>query len=137
MIIDKENLLSYKQAITVTADSSSVLDLGAPMWTKTSGNDRDIDMFMSVDELFTAAGAATLTIDIKTSSTEDFSADVDTVWSKTIPKASLTTTGKQPLGIHIPPDTKRYVKAVYTVAMGPFTAGKLTIGVTASRQTNS
>lgn len=137
MLIDKENLVSYKQAITASAASTDTIDLGGKIWNGFAGNDRDIDLFMAVDEAFTAEGAATLVVAIQCCEDSAFGSGVRTLWqSAAIPKADLITTGKMPLGIHIPPDTDRYVRAYYTVATGPFTAGKLTLGVTASRQTN-
>lgn len=137
MLIDKENLLSYQQAITATANSTNVIDLGPPTWTGFSGDTKGIPMFMNVDEPFLAAGAATLTITIQSSPVEDFSADVVTHYnSGAIAKADLITAKKWPLNLELPADVQRYVRAVYTVATGPFTAGKLTLGVTAARQQN-
>lgn len=137
MLIDKENLLSYKQAITDTAVSTNAIDLGPNMWAATSGNDREIPLFMHVDEAFLAAGAATLSITIQSSNVENFGSGVKThELVGPIGKADLAQTKRMPLSLAIPPDALRYVRASYTVATGPFTAGKLTLGTTASRQTN-
>ena len=46
------------------------------------------------------------------------------------------TAKKMPKGIGLPPDVQRYVKATYTVSTGPFTAGKITLGVVASQMNN-
>jgi hypothetical protein len=138
MLIDKENLLSYQQAITVTADSTNVIDLGPPHWAGASGNDREIPMFMNVDETFLAAGTATLTVEIRSSPVSNFASGVKThLITDAIAKADLAIGKKQRQSLSLPADVQRYVKAVYTVATGPFTAGKLTLGVTTSRQTNS
>ena len=137
MLIDKENLLSYKQAITVTAVSTNVIDLGPNHWAGASGNDSEIPLFMHVDEAFAAAGAATLSITIESSNSETFASGVvahELVGP--IALANLAQPKRMPLSLAIPPDVKRYVRASYTVATGPMTAGKLTLGVTASRQTN-
>lgn len=137
MIIDKQNLLSYKQAVTVTANSESVIDLGPPMWTGYAGSDKEIPMFMHCDEAFLAAGAATLTITIVSATDEAISANVKTHYTSiAIPKADLAQPKVMPLNINLPPDVQRYVRATYTVATGPFTAGKITLGVTAGRQIN-
>ena len=137
MLIDKENLLSYKQAITASAASESVIDLGAKTWNGFAGNDRDIDLFAAIEEAFTASGSATLVIAIQSCPQEDFGGTIRTLWqSAAIAKTDLVNTGKMPLGIHIPPDADQFVRAYYTVATGPMTAGKITLGVTASRQTN-
>ena len=137
MILDKQNLLSYKQAITVSAVSTNSIDLGPNMWNKSSGDDRGMPLGLFVDESFTAAGAATLTIDIQSSNASDFSSGVVTHQSITLAKADLATAKKLPHSLAIPPDAKEYVRANYTVTTGPFTAGKLTLGNVASRQTNS
>lgn len=137
MILDKQNLLSYKQAITVSAASTNVIDLGPNMWNKASGDDRGMALGLFIDEVFLAAGAATLTIDIQSSNDSAFGSGVVTHQSITIPKANLATAKKMTQSLAIPPDAKRYVRANYTVATGPFTAGKLTLGNIASRQTNS
>lgn len=137
MIIDKENLLSYQQAITVTADSTNIIDLGPPNHTGAAGNDMPIPLFMAIDEAFTAAGAATLTISIQSSPVSNFASGVKTHnITDAIGKASLAPALAMRHSLSLPPDVQRYVKAVYTVATGPMTAGKITLGVTASRQTN-
>lgn len=137
MLIDKENLLSHQQAITVTANSTNVVDLGPNMWAGNSGNDKEIPLFANVDESFAAAGAATLTIIIESSNSETFASGVvQHHQSKAYSIAELAVLGRLGHSMAIPPDVKRYIRARYTVATGPFTAGKITLGVTASRQTN-
>jgi hypothetical protein len=137
MLIDKENLLSYQQAITVTADSTNIIDLGPHHWGGAAGDDKEIPMFMNVDETFTAAGAGTLTIEIRSSPVSNFASGVKThLITDAIAKGNLEIGDKQRQSLSLPADVQRYVKAVYTVGTGPFTAGKLTLGVTASRQTN-
>jgi hypothetical protein len=138
MLIDKQNLMSYEQAITVTANSANAIDLGPAAWNGAAGNAGEIPVFMHVVEAFTADGAATLTIAIQSSSVENFGSDVAThIVTAAIGKADLAQPKKMTLALALPADVKRYVRAVYTVATGPFTAGKLTLGVTAARQTNS
>lgn len=136
MILDRENMFSYKQAITVTADSTNIIDLGPPHWMGASGHDKEIPLMLAIDEVFTAAGAATLTVELKSSPVVGFGAGVKTHYARTFGKAELIRNGRLELGASLPVDVQRYVKAVYTVATGPMTAGKLTFGVTASRQTN-
>lgn len=136
MIIDHENLLSYKQAVTVTANSENVLDLGPPLHTGASGAD-EIPLFMHCDEAFLAAGAGTLTVAIQSSPVENFGSAVVTHYtSPAIAKTELAQPKRMPLNMNLPPDVQRYVRATYTVGTGPFTAGKITLGVTGGRQTN-
>lgn len=137
MLLDRQNLWSYQQAITVSAPSTDIVDLGPNHWAGASGDDRDIDVMIAVDQVFAAAGAATLQVDVQSSNDSAFGSGVKTHYSRVFQKAELIQSGKLDLGIDLPPDVLRYVRANYTVGTGPFTAGKLTMGVTASRQTNS
>lgn len=139
MILDKQNMMSYKQAITVTANSTNVIDLGPP-FQKASGDDDAIPLALYVDTPFTDAGSdATLNVALQSSPVENFGSGVIEHWNHTFVFGDMTNVGK-PGGLShmpaIPPDVQRYVRGVYTVASGPFTAGNLTFGVTASRQTN-
>lgn len=137
MIIDKQNLMSYQQAITTTANSADIIDLGPPLHTGSAGNDREIPIFMHCDEAFTAAGAATLTIAIQSAKDAAFTQNVVThITTSAIPKTALAQPQRMPVNLDLPPDVQRYVRAVYTVGTGPFTAGKITLGVTAGRQLN-
>lgn len=136
-ILDMQNMLSYKQAITTSAASTNVIDLGPNMWSKTSGNDRPMPLELFVAEAFAAAGAATLTIEIQSSNDSAFGSGIVSHGAITIAKADLITTKKLPKALDIPPDAKRYVRANYTVGTGPFTAGKVTLGVVASQFTNT
>lgn len=135
-ILDMQNMLSYKQAITASAVSTNVIDLGPNMWSKASGNDTPIPLALFVEETFAAAGAATLKVEIQSSNDKTFGTGVTTHQSIDLAKADLATAKKLPKSLVIPVDVKRYLRANYTVGTGPFTAGKLTLGVTASHFTN-
>lgn len=136
MLLDRENMMSYKQAITVSAVSTNVIDLGPPHHMGASGNDKEIPLLLAVDEVFDAVGAATLTVALQSSPVENFGSGVITHFSRVFTKAELIQNGRLELGMSLPVDVQRYVRANYTVTTGPMTAGKLTLGVTASRQTN-
>ena len=125
MLIDKENLLSYKQAITVTANSTNVIDLGPNHPMGYSGHDKPLPMLL-----------ATLQIQVQSSNAEAFGSGVQTHYDRTFAFAEILQTGRMDLGLALPPDVKRYIRATYTVASGPFTAGKLTLGLVASQQIN-
>jgi hypothetical protein len=136
MILDRQNLFSMNQAITATAVSTDVIDLGPEMWAGNAGSDREIPVELTVTETFTSAGATTLQIELQSSVNEAFSVPIKHKLTDVIAKADLAVGKVLTKGIAIPPDVKRYVRLNYVVATGPFTAGKITAGVTSSRQTN-
>lgn len=121
MLIDKSFDMSEAQAVTVSAASTNVIDMGR------SGK-RALNPFYAVcqvREAATAAGDATVTIKIETSDKEDFSSDTETVFTTAaMAKASLVkdkTLFKADIG---GVTLKRYVRGYYTVATGPLTAGR-------------
>lgn len=135
MLLDRENLFSYKQAVTVTAASTDKVWLGDTNWAGTANGVDDLPVTIAVDEPFTAAGAATLTIQLRSSMASDMSSP-KLHQSVTIAKADLASGGMLSHALTIPEDVLPYVDVLYTVGTGPFTAGKITCGLVASRQTN-
>lgn len=136
MIFDKTTLLSDQQAITATAASTNVIDLG-PIKTgivRDVGKGADCPLLVQVTEAFTAAGAATLTITLECDDNEAFSS-AKTLWtSGAIPKATLVA-GYVVLPEYLPRGTnERYIRMNYTVATGPMTAGKIVAGITMGNQ---
>lgn len=137
MLLDKENLLSYKQAVTVTANSTNVIDLGPNHHMGYSGHDKPLPMILAIDEPFTDVGSdATLRVQVQSSNAEAFGSGVKTHYDRTFAFGEILQTGRMDLGLALPPDVKRYVRATYTVGAGPFTGGKITLGLVASQQIN-
>lgn len=137
MILDRQNMFSWKQALTVSAPSTDTIDLGPNMWTGSSGKDEPLPIIAVVEAALVSAGATTLEIQVQSSNTSDFSGTVITHQSTgAIPKASLGVPGRLTQSLHIPPDVLRYVRLNYIVGTGPFTGGTITAGITASRQLN-
>lgn len=136
MILDAALTLADAQAITVTATSSKVIDLGPESYVGNANGGGAIPIAVSVDESFTADGAATLQIAVRSSKSADMSSPKVHYLTPAIAKADLAAGKAFPAVLAIPYDAQRYVDLSYTVATGPFTAGKLTAVVTTSRQTN-
>ncbi|MAE50080.1 hypothetical protein CMI48_04620, partial [Candidatus Pacearchaeota archaeon] len=67
MILDKENLYSDDQALTTTADSTNVLDLGVA--NRGPGN----PMLILIQVTTTFAGGTDVTIDLETDDNTSFS----------------------------------------------------------------
>jgi len=135
MIIDKQNLFSDEQAITATANSTNVIDLGPANGNVHDGGE-PLHILAQVLEAFTASGSATLTITLETDDNDSFSSATVLLSTAAIPKATLTAGYQLPISF-LPANAERYVRLVYTVATGPMTAGKITAGITGPRQTNT
>jgi len=113
------NLLSEAQAITVTANSTNVIDTGADK----VGDVGPVMLEINVDTAFTADGAATLAVAIQHGDAANALATVLT--AAPIGKALLVP-GKDPLlRIILPYGMKRYIGLSYIVATGPMTAGAI------------
>ncbi len=143
MLLDRTGLLSENQAVTATAASTNVIDLGTPgtPYGATSALRRDIGrgepvpFYVGVTETFN--NLTSLTVAIQTDSTAAFSAPT-TVFSQTYTAADLV-----PGVRHINPDwfpvgaNQQFVRMFYTVTGTAPTTGRITAGTVMSRQTNS
>lgn len=116
-ILDNELTFSNAQAVTATAASTNVVDLGV---------DRDIGVgepvFLAVQVGTAFAGLTSLTVTLQTS--DDNSTWTDLYQSAAIPVASLVA-GAQPVRFVVPSSTGRYLRVNYTV-VGTGTAGTVT-----------
>jgi hypothetical protein len=129
MILDK--LLQFDAgatAITASAASTNTLDMLNARDIAIGGNmDQDPLVVVTVGVTFTAAGAATLTIQCQAS--VDNASWTTVSQTDAIPKANLTagTVIKLPLGLQQPQSAgiPRYYRLNYVVATGPMTAGQI------------
>ena len=127
MITDKLLMFSEAQAVTNTAASTDVIDLG-PI----DGNRRDIgvgyplEFWVLVNEAATASGEATVNIQLQTS---ENNSSWSTIYdSGALAKATLTA-GKRVVSAKVPVN--------YSVATGPLTAGKFTAGISLDVDANT
>lgn len=143
MIMDRTALFSDGQAITATAASTNLIDLGATgtVYGASSAMVRDIGpgnripLFVTVTQSFN--NLTSLTISIETDDNSSFSSAA-TIWtSPAYTLAQLAVAAKQnllpdsiPLGTN-----ERYLRLKYTVAGTAPSTGKITAGVVAARQT--
>lgn len=125
MITDKQLTFSEAQAVTTSAASTNVVDLG-PL---THGNTvRDIGagepvyLVIQVGEDATASGSATVNFALQTDTVENFASPTVLFDSGAIGKADLTA-GARPVAIAVPRGVERYLRVNYTVSTGPLTAG--------------
>ncbi|UPY96259.1 MULTISPECIES: Bbp16 family capsid cement protein [Pectobacterium] len=135
MILDKLLMFSEAQAITASTVSTDIIDLG-PI----DGNRRDIgvgeplEFFVNVNTTATAAGAATVNIQLQTSA--DNSTWVTLSDSGALALSALTV-GKRVVSLKVPQGVLRYLRVSYAVATGPLTAGAFTAGINLDVDANS
>lgn len=131
MITDKQLTLSDAQAITATADSTNILNLGQA----NANNGYPVEVLCEVEDDFTASGSATLTVSLVTATDAAFTSPVTLVTTAAIPKATLVRGYQIPISF-LPAGLLQYSKLVYTVGTGPMTAGSINAGLVLARQTN-
>ena len=132
MIYDKLNTFGTEQAVTATAASTDIIDLGA---VRDIGNGEPMELVILCTESATASGSATVTFALQTDDNDGFSSAATLASTAAIGKASLTA-GTEVLRVKVPLDVERYLRVNYTVATGPLTAGKFTAFLAADRQAN-
>ena len=125
MLFDSQNLFSDLQAVTVTANSTNLLDTGA---TRDLLAGEGLFLVVQVSTAFTAGGAATLVVTLETDDNSSFSSATTLFTSAAIPVAALTL-GARPVQIRVPRGAERYLRLTYTVATGPMTAGAVIAGL--------
>ena len=139
MILSQQSILSDKQAVTATALSTNVLDLGVPgtpyganAQVHDLGKGNKIPLLVQVDATF--AGLTSIAITIETSAVAAMTGST-VLASQTLLLADLVA-GKQ-LNIDVVPKgaNARYLAIRYTV-VGVGTAGTITAGISGGIQTN-
>lgn len=143
MIFDKQSLFSDSQAITDTAASTNVIDLGAagtpiggvaPL-KRDLGAGGPVKMRIQVTETF--ATLTSLKASIQVSDAEDFGSGVVTVAeSEAIAAADLVEGYVFNPGFVPEKVDKRYVRMYFTVAGTTATAGKVIAGLVTGSPTN-
>ncbi|KKN72131.1 hypothetical protein LCGC14_0414170 [marine sediment metagenome] len=141
MILDAEALFSDDQAITITAASTNLIDLGTPGTPIRAAQALTPDLgagvlkpiLVQVTTAFTAAGAGTLTVALQMDTTAAFGSPTALWTSAAIGKATLVA-GYKFLISNIPIGTlEQFIRLNYTVATGPMTAGNIVAGIVAAR----
>lgn len=128
MILDKLLMFSEAQAVTASAASTDIIDLG-PI----AGDRRDIgvgypiELIVRVPTPAAAAGDATVQFALQTSATEDFATPVVLYNSDAVAVADLTAGAG--FAVKVPQGVLRYLRVYYNVADGPLTAGAFTSGL--------
>jgi hypothetical protein len=121
-ILDRQNLFSSDQALTASANSTDIIDLGS---SRDVGAGEPDNVLVQVTEAFN--NLTSLTVALQTSSTEAFSVPVQ-LTAATVALASLTAGARFSIGA-IPRGVLRYLRLAYTVTGSAPSTGKITAGV--------
>lgn len=142
MITDATTLFSDSQAITATAASTNVVDLGATgtpagssvALTRDIGKSGQIPLLVEVTEAFNNLTSLAIAVQVATDAA--FTSPVE-VATRTYLLAELTLGKRLSFPAEFPEGTNlRYVRIRYTVTGTAPTTGKVWAGVVASRQTS-
>lgn len=134
-IMDRTSLFSDGQAVTATAASTNVVDLGSHDidYARDTGLGTPVPLSIAVTESFN--NLTSLTISIETDTTAAFSSPTTVFTSPAYTLAQVASGAKYLLPDTLPAGiNERYVRLKYTVAGTAPTTGKITAGVSAARQ---
>lgn len=141
-IFSAQDRFSNAQAITASAVSTNVIDLGASgipyghsaAITRDQGVGNQVPLLIQVVTTF--ATLTSLTVSVQTSTDEAFTSPVTVLATQAIPAATLVAGYKFNIS-ELPEGTRlRYVRLNYTVAGSNATAGAITAAVVPARQNN-
>lgn len=132
MILDKQNLFSEDQAVTVTANSTNIIDLGNDDSAVQALNEKgELELFVQVTTAFANATSMSVTLTSDDSST--FASETTVLASAAVAEASLVAGYQFKLG-KLPRINEQYIRLTYTV-VGTHNAGAVTAGLILDRQT--
>lgn len=127
MIIDARAEFSNAQAVTATAISANVLDLGALPALRDLGPGEGPYLVVQTETTCTDSGSdATLTLTLESDSTADLATSATVHYSSgAIAFASFAPAGSRVAIVELPHGNyERYLGVRYTIGSGPLTAGK-------------
>lgn len=133
MITDKENLFSEDQAVTVSAASTNVIDLGNDASEIQALNEKGhVELFVQVTTAF--ASGTSLKVTLQSDDDEAFGSATTLLDTAAIATASLVAGYQFKFG-SLPQINEQYLRLYYTV-VGTMSAGKIFAGLVVDRQTN-
>jgi hypothetical protein len=122
-VLDRQILFSNEQAITASAASTDVIDLGTG--SRDIGSGEVSTVLVQVVTSFDAL--TTLSVALQTASTENFASPIQ-LTAASLPLASLVAGAKFSITA-VPEGTLRYLRLYYTVTGSAPSVGKITAGV--------
>lgn len=127
MILDTQAEFSDSQAVTSTAISTNVMDLGATNTLKDLGAGEPVYLVVQTVVAATDTGSdATLTITLESDSTADLATSATVHFSSgALAFSAFSPAGTTLVAVRLPAGSyERYLGVRYTVASGPLTAGQ-------------
>jgi hypothetical protein len=135
MILDKLLMFSEAQAVTASAASADVIDLGPIDGTRRDiGVGYPLEFWATVNTTAAAAGAATVNIQLQTSPDNSTWTTLSTSGDLAL---SALTSGKRVMSQKVPQGVQRYLRVNYVVGTGPLTSGAFTAGINLDVDNNS
>jgi len=125
MVLDKQNLFSEDQAVTTTAVSTNVIDLGTDGSEVPTPNNKDAEILAQVTADF--AGGTSVALSLYTDSDVAFGSATLMFTTAAVVTADLVAGYKFKVP-HLPEGVERYVRVTYTV-VGTHSAGTITSGL--------
>lgn len=126
MILDRQAQFSALQAVTVTAISTDVMDLGDDVTTQNIGGNEPVFLVVQTITAATDSGSdATLTVTLESDSTANLATSPTVHYSTGALTFATFSPANTTLAVVPLPfgNYERYVGVRYTVASGPLTAG--------------
>lgn len=134
MIIDAQLLFAQAQAVTASAPSTNVVDLGS---NREVGVSAGMQTVINVVASAAAAGAATVQVQLQAATDSGFSAPINLAQTDVIPVASLVAGYSAYLPTPVTVGVNyRYLRIYFNVASGPLTAGSFTAEMVYGVQAN-
>jgi len=134
MIIDKQNLFSEDQALTATANSTNVIDLGNDHARNQALNEKGLlEIMCRVTTAF--AGGTSLKAGLYKDDAVGMGTQALVIESAVVITASLVAGYRFTLG-KLPEIDKQYLRMTYTI-VGTMSAGKVTAGLILQDQTST
>lgn len=143
MIVDNTLVYSDSQAVTATAASTNIVDVGAAgtafgaaaAVARDTGKGTEIPLYISVVQAFN--NLTSLKVSFQSDDDPAFGTANNTVAERTYALAELTLGARLPFPAEIPEGTAgRYTRLNYTVTGTAPTTGKIFASVVAGRQSN-
>ena len=120
MILDYENMFSKDQAVTATAVSTNIVDLGPG----DAGPSERISLFVTADPPFTGTG----TVSVGLQTADDAAMATPVMVATFAPTNAALLAGGKLVASRLPHGCKRYLRLNYTVT-GTVADGKVTAGL--------